>query len=413
MKGKMKMALSSIQYSKRELKREASKESDQSPRVDLPASKAQQARKIPLLDLNRKYRLIEIKLRREWDLILSSMRLLNGPNLAAFEKEFAAYCGVAHAVGVASGTDAVFLSLQALDISRGDEVILPAHAPAPVIEPVISLGAVPVLVDKAVGDYGPDLKGLQAAIGPKTRAVLAVHLLGLPCDMDAILEIAHEKKIQVVEDSSQAQGAVYKKRRAAGLGRITPMSLGPVKNLACYGDGGVVLTNDDELARHVRLLRVHGQSEKYNHNIYGWNSRLDELQAAALRIKLPSLDDDNARRGAVAATYSQAFGGLPLKTPPQFSDRINVYHQYVVETSQRNELRKFLESRGIGTGIYYPLPLHQHDAWIRRGMPSLSLPESERYARENLALPVFAELGDEEVAYIIAAVTEFFSRRSL
>jgi dTDP-4-amino-4,6-dideoxygalactose transaminase len=370
--------------------------------------KPKQSKKIPLLDLTRKYRLIENELRHQWDLVASSMRLLNGPNLAAFEKEFAAYCGVKHAVGVASGTDAIFLSLQALGIASGDEVILPAHVPAPVIEPVIAVGATPVLIDKAVGDYGPDLNSLRTAINKRTKAFLAVHMLGLPCDMEAILEIARKRNVPVVEDASQAQGAVYKGRRAAGWGAITPMSLGPVKNLASYGDGGVVLTDDDELARCVQLLRVHGQAEKYNHKIYGWNSRLDELQAAALRIKLPTLDKDNARRAAIAEMYSQAFQPLPLKVPPVFANRTSVYHQYVIETPHRDELRKYLESRGVGTGLYYPLPLHQHEAWSARGMPSYSLPESERYSRENLALPVFAELEDDEVAYIISAVREFF-----
>ena len=232
---------------------------------------------IPLLDLTRKYRAIEDELTQRWRAVFSSMKLLNGPNVAAFEKEFATYCGVKYAIGVASGTDAVYLSLQALDLCPGDEVILPAHAPAPVVEPVMAIGAVPVLVDKVKGDYGADLESVKDAITTRTRAIIAVHLLGLPCDMDAILEIAQRQNVSVIEDASQAQGAVYKGRRAAGLGMVTPMSLGPVKNLACYGDGGIVLTNDDSLAERVRLLRVHGQAEKYDHRIYGWNSRLDEI----------------------------------------------------------------------------------------------------------------------------------------
>jgi dTDP-4-amino-4,6-dideoxygalactose transaminase len=187
------------------------------------------------------------------------------------------------------------------------------------------------------------------------------------------------------------------------------MSLGPVKNLACYGDGGVVLTNDEELAQRVRLLRVHGQGAKYDHKIYGWNSRLDELQAVALRLKLPTLDADNARRRAIAARYSESFRALPLRTPPVFSDRTSVYHQYVLETPHRDELKKYLDSRGIGTGMYYPLPLHRHEAWISRSFASHSLPESERYSRENLAIPVFAELEDDEIAYIISAVMDYFS----
>jgi hypothetical protein len=288
-------------------------------------------------------------------------------------------------------------------------VILPAHAPAPVIEPILYLGATPVLIDKASADYGPDLAGLRAAISGNTKAVLAVHLLGLPCDMDAIGHIARDSGVPVVEDSSQAQGAMYRGKHAAGLGAITPMSLGPVKNLACYGDGGIVLTNDGELARTVRLLRVHGQSEKYNHQIYGWNSRLDELQAAVLRVKLPSLDRDNLRRREIAAAYTHEFSDLPLKTPPEFEDRQSVYHQYVIETLHRDELKDFLTSKQIGTGIYYPVPLHRHEAWLSRGFRQLSLPEAERYARQNIALPMFAELTDDEIDWVIGAVKEFFS----
>jgi len=365
--------------------------------------------KIPLLDLTRKYRAIEGELSAKWAEALSSMRLLNGANLAEFEREFARFCGVKHAVGVASGTDAIFLSLRALGVANGDEVILAAHVPAPVIEPIFSVGALPVLVEKAQDDYGPDLQSLKAAITPRTRAIIAVHMLGLPCDMDAIRKIAGN--IAVVEDASQAQGALYKGRRAAGLGAITPMSLGPVKNLACYGDGGVALTNDDALAEAVRLLRGHGQAEKYNHKIYGWNSRLDELQAALLRVKLPTLDRDNARRRAIAARYGEAFKDLPLGTPPEFPDRESVYHQYAVETPERGALKKFLDGKGVGNGLYYPLCLHHHESWRSQGLPAYSLPEAERYARENLALPVFAELGDEEVNYIIAAVREYFLAR--
>jgi dTDP-4-amino-4,6-dideoxygalactose transaminase len=367
--------------------------------------------KIPLLDLTRKFRAIEAELRDRWNDTFSSMRLLNGANLTAFEKEFAEYCGVKHAIGVACGTDAICLSLRALNIAPGDEVVLSAHAPAPVIEPIIALGAVPVLIDKATADYGPDLSGLKAAITPKTKALIAVHFLGLPCDMEAVKKITNTRGIAIVEDASQAQGAKYKGKRAAGLGTITPMSLGPVKNLACYGDGGAVLVNDDDLAQSVRLQRVHGQAEKYDHRLYGWNSRLDELQAAVLRVKLPTLDRDNQRRRDIALAYSNQFHGLPITTPPVFADRTNVFHQYVIETSARDELKQVLEKSGIGTGIYYPLPLHQHEAWKARGLPSYRLPESERYGRENLALPMFAEMTDEEVEYVIERVREFFLSR--
>jgi len=395
---------------RRKLQKQAQVETFEPKIENISASRAPEPMgKIPLLDLTRKYKEIAEDLHRQWDIVFSSMRLLNGVNLAAFEREFADYCKVKHAVGVASGTDAIYLSLLALKISPGDEVILPAHAPAPVLEPILAVGATPVLVDKAIGDYGLDLQNLEAAITAKTRAILPVHMLGLACDMDPIVELARKRNIFVVEDASQAQGALYKGRRAAGLGTITPMSLGPVKNLASYGDGGVVLTNDDELAKRVKLLRVHGQAEKYDHKIHGWNSRLDELQAVVLRVKLPTLDRDNARRAAIAMKYTKSFDELPLKTPPTFPDRASVYHQYVLETPDRDLLKKFLESKGVGTGIYYPLPLHQHEAWKTRNLPAYSLPEAERYCRENFAIPVFAELAGEEVNHIISAVHEYYS----
>lgn len=405
--------VSSIVKSQKKVSEYSEKNDYHGKSMTIPALRvAPESRKIPLLDLTRKYRSIEAELRPQWEAVFSSMRLLNGPNLAAFESEFAAYCGVKWAVGVASGTDAIYLSLQALGVGNGDQVILPAHAPAPVLEPVLAVGATPILIDKAVADYGPDLQSLTKAISSKTKAILAVHMLGMPCDMESIIEIARKKSIPIVEDASQAQGAVYKGRRAAGWGVITPMSLGPVKNLACYGDGGVVLTNDECLAQQVRLLRVHGQAEKYDHKIHGWNSRLDELQAAVLRVKLPTLDQDNARRSAIAAEYSARFRDLPLVRPPLFPDRSSVYHQYVVETSERDALRKFLDSKGIGTGIYYPLPLHQHHAWKTKELPGYCLPESERYSRENLAIPVFAELEDAEVDYIASAVREYYSSKA-
>jgi UDP-N-acetyl-3-dehydro-alpha-D-glucosamine 3-aminotranferase len=375
------------------------------------ASQISQLRTIPLLDLTRKFRSIETQLRLQWNDVFEAMHLLNGKNLAAFEDEFARYCDVRHAIGVASGTDAIFLSLRALAIGPGDEVILPAHAPAPVIEPIVYCGATPVLADKAREDYGPDLDSLRVAITARTKAIIAVHLLGLPCDMESICRIAAERGISIIEDSSQAQGAIYRGKRAAGLGTITPMSLGPVKNLACYGDGGIVLTNDEALAKTIRLLRVHGQAEKYNHKIYGWNSRLDEIQASVLRVKLPTLDQDNTRRRDIAAVYTNYFSRLPVKTPPTFADRQSVYHQYVIETLHRDELRQFLGTKGIGTGIYYPVPLHRHEAWLTRRLPEYALPESERYANQNIALPMFAELTDGEVEYVIDAVKEFFSAR--
>lgn len=342
--------------------------------------------------------------------ITLSGKILNGPYKKKFEEEFAKYIGVKYALGVASGTDALKLSFQALGIGKGDEIITHANAFTADIESILGVGATPVLIDMSEHDYGPDLESLKRAITSKTKAILVVHLCGLPADLDPILKIAKVIGVPVVEDVAQAQGALYKNKQVGGFGKINAFSLGPVKNLAGLGDAGCIVTDDAELYEKVTLLGVHGQAKKYEHVVYGWNSRLDELQAAWLLLGLKTLDARNNRRQEVYGAYKKGFEGLPLRCMPDKSDRTNIFHQAIIETGEREALQKFLQEKEIGTGIYYPYALHEQAAWKSHGFPAGSFRRAEKYARENLSLPIFAELKDEEVAYVVENVKSFFKK---
>ncbi len=363
---------------------------------------------IPLLDIARFSRNVS----KEWlamaEEIVSSGRILKGPYKKKFEEEFARYLGVEHVLGVASGTDALVLSLEALGIGPGDEVITHANAFISDVEAVLALGAKPVLVDKEELGCGPDVSLLELAINARTKAILVVHLCGFPADLDSIREVAIGYGLPIVEDVSQAQGAKYGSHRLGSFGSINAMSLGPVKNLAAVGDAGCIATDDPELYEKVRLLADHGQERKYEHRIYGWNSRLDELQAAWLLLGLKTLDERNAQRRDIYERYREAFSDLPVNCMIEFPHSTCVYHQAIIETAERDQLRTYLEERHVGTGIYYPYALHEQGAWKAAGFPEMDLPRAERYARENLALPVFPELTPEEIKHIIASVRSFF-----
>lgn len=366
--------------------------------------------KIPQLDLTRYIRTVA----DEWasivrDIALSG-KVLNGPHKQGFEEEFARYLGVSRVLGVASGTDAILLSLRALGVGPGDEVLTHANAFIADIEPVIALGATPVLVDMSETDYGPDLGALECAITDRTKAILLVHLLGAPCDIDAIQAVANARNIPFVEDASQAQGALYKGKKVGTFGAINAFSLGPVKNLSTIGDAGSIATASEELFEKVKFLAVHGQVKKYTHVMYGTNSRLDEVHAAYLRIGLRTLDERNARRREIYARYQSGLAGLPISFMPDFPDRVPVFHQAIIRTQKRERLQAHLKDREIDTGIYYPDALHEQEAWKKAGFPNGSFPRAEKYARENLALPMFAELGDDEVGYVIESVISFFRK---
>jgi len=368
--------------------------------------------KIPLLDLARQYPKMKEELHREWSRVLETMKLLNGDNLAAFEKEIAAYLGARHAFGMASGSDALLLGLVACGIGEGAEVILHANAFVAAVEAIRWAGAKPVLVDMQEKDFGPAPDQVEKMITKKTKALVVVHMYGHPVDLGPAVEICQKKGLLLIEDSSHAHGAEYKGKRVGTFGTVGCFSCGVVKNLNAFGDAGFCITDDPAIAEKLDLLRVHGQKEKNQHNFYGFNSRLDELQAVVLRIKLRDLDKDNKRREEIARRYAEAFSSLKGITPPPMDkDKKSVYHRYVIRSPRRDELMKYLQSQGIGVGIQYSTPLHKQIAWKEKGYGDYHLPIAERVAKEILSIPMYPELQEEEVEYVITKIEEFFSKK--
>lgn len=363
-------------------------------------------KRVPLLDLSREHAIVAAEVRQEWDRVLGSMQLLNGPQLQSFEREMADYLGVERVCGVASGTDALLLGLEALGIGRGDRVALPANAFVAALEAIHHLGATPVLIDTRADSFEPDCAPLSVDGG--LRAVIVVHLYGAAFDLAPLLDLSRRRGLFLVEDASHAHGAMRDGRKVGTFGDVGCFSAGVVKNLAAYGDAGFVAVARAEAAERLRLLRVHGQEKKNHHAVYGYNSRLDELQAAVLRVKLRHLDRRNERRRRIAAYYGERFASLPLRLPVAAAAELPVYHQYVIRTGRRNELRAHLQERGVETGVHYPVPLHRQPAWLRVYGESPPLPNAERLAREILSLPVFPELSDAEVEHVAAAVRSFF-----
>ncbi len=365
---------------------------------------------IPLLDLKREYTLIRDEVQQAWTATLATMHLLKGENVAAFEREIATYIGTPHAIGVASGTDALLLAVLGLGIRSGDEVILHANAFAAAAEAVHHAGAQPVLVDAEPEGLGPDPHAVEPAITSRTKAIMAVHLYGSPLQLDALRRIAERHGVALIEDCSHAHGASRAGRKVGSFGRAGCFSAGVVKNLGAYGDAGFVTTADAELAAQLRLLQAHGQEKKNQHVLYGFNSRLDEMQAAILRVKLRHLDARNRRRQQIAAFYSARFGALDLQVPREHDGEVHVYHQYVIRTRERERLRAHLQAAGVETGIHYPVPLHRQPAWLRRYGEAPPFPRAEQLAREILSLPVFPDLTDAEVEQVASAVGSFFQR---
>jgi dTDP-4-amino-4,6-dideoxygalactose transaminase len=338
--------------------------------------------------------------------VLDGGRYVLGPETAAFEREFAAWVGVGHAIGVANGTDALHLALRALDVGHGDEVITVSHTAVATAAAVTLAGAVPVLCDIEADTCTIDPALIERQITTRTRAIIAVHLYGQAADMDAILEIGKRRGLPVIEDCAQAHGARFRGRRVGTMGALACFSFYPTKNLGAIGDGGAVVTGDDALGARVRLLREYGWAERYVSHTEGWNSRLDELQAAILRVKLHYLDADNASRRRIAARYGVELADTGLVLPVTQEGSEHVYHLYVVRSDRRDALNAHLQARGIAAGIHYPVPIHLQPAYRRT--PSLSLPVTERASREVLSLPIYPELSDTDVATVIAAVRDYF-----
>lgn len=366
--------------------------------------------RIPLVDLRAQYAALRDEAGRAMGAVLERTDFILGADVAAFEREFAAFCGCPRAVGVASGLDALKLILRALEIGSGDEVITAANSFIATALAVSAVGATPVLVDCDPITFNLDPGLVETAVTGRTRAMLPVHLYGQPAEMDPILGLAARRGYDVIEDAAQAHGALYRGRRCGSIGRAAAFSFYPGKNLGAYGDGGAVTTREDALAGRIATLRNYGSSVKYRHEELGENSRLDTLQAAVLRVKLARLDAWNAARRRVAGLYAEALAGvgdLVLPTAPAHVEP--VWHLYVVRTARRDALLRHLQDAGIGALVHYPTPIHLQPAYANAGWRRGQFPVAERAAGEILTLPIYPELTEAQVSEVAGAIRAFFA----
>ena len=376
-------------------------------------------REIPFFSTKPQYLTIKDELDAAVQRVLDTSFFVLGTELTAFEAAWADYLGVARAVGVGSGTEAIHLALRALDIGPGDEVLTVSHTAVATTVAISSTGATPVFVDIDPHTYTMDCTDLERRITPRSKAIVPVHLYGHPADMDRILSLAERHGLVVVEDAAQAHGAAYRGRHCGTLGAAGAFSFYPTKNLGAYGDGGAVVANDMVLAERLVLLRNYGWSERYYSAIKGYNSRLDELQAAVLGAKLPYLDSWNACRRRLAALYTAALAGDTLgdaeagtiQVPTEAAWVTHIYHIYVVRVADRDRVQAALRERGIATQVHYPVPVHLQEAYQDLGYTPGSLPHTEQAAAEILSLPLYPELTDDEVQYVAAALREIVAGR--
>lgn len=338
--------------------------------------------------------------------VLDGNRYILGPDTQAFEHEFAAYLGVDHAIGVGSGTEALHLALRACHIGPGDEVITVSHTAVATVSAIELAGATPVLVDIDPRTYTIDPALIERALTPRTAAIIPVHLYGGAAQLGPIGDLARRHQLRLIEDCAQAHGARYADRIVGSYGDVSCFSFYPTKNLGAIGDGGLVAANDPAVAENLNLLRQYGWRERYISEVAGWNTRLDELQAAVLRVKLRHLEADNDKRRKLAAIYDEQLAGV-VATPRARPDTHHVYHLYVIRHPQRDALRSFLQERGIGTAIHYPVPIHLQPAYRGRLGDVGSLPETERAAQEIVSLPMYPELSEEEAHTVAQTIREF------
>jgi len=350
---------------------------------------------------------LKVELDRAIQQVLDDGWFILGKNVSAFEQEFAAYCGTAHAIGVGNGTDALQLALMACGVGPGDEVITAPLSATFTALAISATGAIPRFVDIHADSFNLDPAKLRDAIGPRTVAVMPVHLYGQPADMEPVLAIAREHKLFVIEDAAQAHGARYQGRKAGTLGDVGCFSFYPSKNLGAFGDGGMLVTNNPELAERLRMLRNGGQKARYEHQLLGVNSRLDELQAAILRVKLTYLDKWNQQRRHIAALYTALLTDSAVEPPLEQPGIEHIYHLYVVRCRQRSALQEHLKQRGIETAVHYPTPIHLQPAYRGLNLRQGSFPVAERCAQEVLSLPIYPELSDAKVRQVVAAIREW------
>lgn len=365
---------------------------------------------VPALPLAQ-FRTHETAIRSAMARVLESGAYIMGREVEAFERDFAAYLGISHAVGVASGTDALILALRALDIGVGDEVITVSHTALATVAAILAAGATPVLVDIDPKTYTIDPTAVESAITRRTKAIIPVHLYGQAADLDTIMAIARRHKLKVVEDCAQATGALLHGKRLGSIGHAAAFSFYPTKNLGAIGDGGLVATNDRRLADRLRRLRQYGWDDARKTREAGVNSRLDELQAAILKAKLPALDADNTRRIALAARYDAGLAGLPVATPARWPGAQHVYHLYVIACPQRDRLSERLKEAGVLTSVHYPRAAHQQSGYRERvRVPKEGLPVTHKVVRAILSLPIYPELPLEDADRVIGAIGSHFSR---
>ena len=368
---------------------------------------------IPFVDLKAQYQTLRPEMDTAIQGVLEQAAFILGPDVSTFEQNCAAYIGTQHAIGVGSGTDALRLALEALGIGPGDEVITAANTYIATCEAISHLGATPCLVDVDARTYNLDHTQLKAALSSASKAVIPVHLYGQPADLDPILDFTHRHNLYVIEDCAQAHGARYKGRHTGTLGDVACFSFYPGKNLGAYGDGGAVLTDNDQTAEQVRMLRNHGQKAKYEHLILGYCNRLDNLQAAVLNVKLPHLEEWNVRRRSRAALYDRFLGDVPnIVTPFVAPGNEPVFHLYVIQVTdgRRDALQSYLREAGIATGLHYPTPVHLQQAYAHLGHKPGDFPVSEQLAKQGLSLPMFPELTDEQVQFVSGKISEFMNR---
>jgi dTDP-4-amino-4,6-dideoxygalactose transaminase len=373
------------------------------------------AMQVPMLDLQAQYRPLRDQILAAVTRVCDSQRFIMGPEVEQLERELAEMLDVPHAVGVSSGTDALLLAMMALGIGPGDEVITSTYSFFATGGCVARLGATPVFADIDPVSYNLDPSALAAAVTPRTRAIIPVHLYGQSADLDAILAVGARAGVPVIEDAAQAIGARYKGRPVGGFGHVGCFSFFPSKNLGAFGDGGLVTTSSAELAAVLRRMRVHGADQQYYHRVIGGNFRIDALQAAVLRVKLPHLAGWTEGRRRNAARYDAWFAERGLTdrvvTPAVLADRDHIFNQYVIRVANRDAVKAHLESRGVGCAIYYPVPFHQLECFAHLGYRAGQFPRAEAAARETLALPVFGELTEAQQRYVVDVVAEAVGRQ--
>jgi dTDP-4-amino-4,6-dideoxygalactose transaminase len=369
---------------------------------------------VPLLDLDAQYRPLRDELLAAITRVCDSQRFIMGPEIDALERELAAMLGIRHAIAVSSGTDALLLALMTLDIGPGDEVVTTPYSFFATAGCVVRVGARPVLVDIDPVTFNIDPGLAAAAITPRTKAIMPVHLFGLSADLDPIMDAANRAGVPVIEDAAQAIGSTYKSRPLGGVGALGCFSFFPSKNLGAFGDAGLLTANDDRLAEKARLLRTHGMKPKYHHHLVGANFRMDAIQAAVLRVKAPHLDGWTEGRRRNAARYRTLFReagldgaiGLPVEPP----DRRHIFNQFVIRTPERDGLKRHLDEQGIGNEIYYPIPFHLQPCFANLGHRRGDFPHSERAANDSLAIPIYGELTEAQQRTVVSTIAQFVHR---